>query len=131
MGILFYNTIKQVGIFIICAQAIMHFKQNESYDKYLKMLVSMMILVQILTPMFSIFQDVSMDDFSDKISMYTKELEVQMEEIELIEVIAEERVKEKTYEEIEKRVQEEKNAMQDSSSGNLISIEKVEVKKNE
>lgn len=50
----FFKGICQIGIFMICAQTFVHFCPNGSYEKYLKMLVSIMVLVQILSPLGAI-----------------------------------------------------------------------------
>ncbi len=141
MGILFLNTVKQVGIFIICAQAVMHFKRNESYEKYLKLLVSMMVMVQLLIPVFSMFKAGSADGFSDRIAAYSKQLETNIEEIEFIEILAEEKVKEMTLEEVEERIrrnQEEESGEENireeeerKESSHVIRIEDVEVRTDE
>lgn len=47
--------IKRVGIFIICAQALIHFKPKGVYEKYIRLLVSSMILVQLLEPLGNLF----------------------------------------------------------------------------
>lgn len=51
----FVKAICQVGTFMICAQAIVHFRPKASYEKYLKMLVSAMILIQLLVSFGGIF----------------------------------------------------------------------------
>lgn len=50
----FFKSICQVGIFMVCAQTITHFRPNSSYEKYMKLLVSVMVLIQILQPMSSL-----------------------------------------------------------------------------
>ena len=56
-----FQAICQVGIFMICAQTIVHFRPNGSYEKYLKMLVSVMLLIQIFLPITKMFsEDVSL-----------------------------------------------------------------------
>ena len=45
-----YHVIGQVGIFLICAQTLIHFRPRESYEKYLKLLLSVMLLIQLLQP---------------------------------------------------------------------------------
>ncbi len=47
--------IKQVSVFIICAQMILHFKAEQKYGKYLKLLIGVMVLVQLLAPAMSLF----------------------------------------------------------------------------
>lgn len=49
----FFQAICRMGIFMICAQAIVHFRPQEAYEKYLKLLVSVMVLVQLFLPVGS------------------------------------------------------------------------------
>ena len=49
-----YRLIGQVGIFLICAQTMVHFRPRESYEKYLKLLLSVMLLIQMLQPVLSL-----------------------------------------------------------------------------
>lgn len=46
--------IKKIGIFMIAAQAVIHFAPGQKYEKYLKMIVGIMILLQLLSPLYSI-----------------------------------------------------------------------------
>ena len=48
-----YRIIGQVGIFLICAQTVVYFRPKESYDKYLKLLLSIMLLLQLLQPVLT------------------------------------------------------------------------------
>lgn len=134
MGAVFLNTIKQIGIFMICAQAVMHFKRNESYEKYLKLLVSMMVMVQLLIPVFSIFRSGGIEDFEKKIAEYSRQMETDIEEIEFIEILAEEKLREMTLEEVEERIRQNEEAeaaketAKQEAEGTVIRIEEVEVK---
>lgn len=49
---------------MICAQAIIHFRPKAAYEKYLRMLVSAMLLIQVFLAVGSIFTR----DFQEKIS---------------------------------------------------------------
>lgn len=51
------DLIKRIGIFMIAAQAVIHFTPGPKYEKYMKLIVSMMILMQFLTPVYNIFLD--------------------------------------------------------------------------
>jgi len=44
------ENIKTIGVFLICAQMLIHFRPSGIYVKYLRLLVSIMILVQLLEP---------------------------------------------------------------------------------
>ena len=50
-----YRIVGQAGIFLICAQTIVHFRPKESYEKYLKLLLSVMLLIQLLQPVLTLF----------------------------------------------------------------------------
>ncbi len=47
--------ISAIGIFIVCARAIVNMGPGQTYGKYLKMLLSILILLQLLQPMPGIF----------------------------------------------------------------------------
>lgn len=64
----FLETIREVGIFIVCAQAIVHFRAKASYEKYLKVLVSIIVLVMLLVPCFRVLGDV--ESFFDSMDNY-------------------------------------------------------------
>ncbi len=42
--------IGKIGVFLICTQVLVHFRPRESYEKYLRLLASTMILLQFLVP---------------------------------------------------------------------------------
>ena len=48
------ETIQKIGIFLIAAQAIMHFAPGTAYTKYIKMIVSIIVLVLFLSPVYQI-----------------------------------------------------------------------------
>ncbi|MBQ7360575.1 MAG: stage III sporulation protein AF [Lachnospiraceae bacterium] len=45
--------LKQVGIFMVCAQTVLHFKPHQKYDKYFKLLIGIMVMVQLMSPVFT------------------------------------------------------------------------------
>lgn len=51
-----YQIVGQAGIFLICAQTIVHFRPKESYEKYLKLLLSVMLLIQLLQPVLTLLR---------------------------------------------------------------------------
>ena len=48
---IFFQAICKMGIFMICAQTIVHFRPKESYEKYCKLLVGMMVLLLLMIPL--------------------------------------------------------------------------------
>ena len=67
------KSIVQMGIFMICSQVLIHFRPNGSYQKYLKLLVSSMLLIQLLSP---VFQLINGQDFnvSDRVAQFEEKL---------------------------------------------------------
>ena len=63
--------IKQVSVFIICAQMILHFKAEQKYGKYLKLLIGMMVLVQLFAPLMTLFGQ-SEESLSASINCYVE-----------------------------------------------------------
>lgn len=51
------ETIQKIGIFLIAAQAIMHFAPGNAYTKYIKLIVGIMVLVLFLSPVYQIITD--------------------------------------------------------------------------
>lgn len=90
MQTVFLNSICQIGIFMICAQAILHFRPNGSYEKYMKLLVGIMILVQVFLPIARLFSSSSQESFEDRVAWFDKQVEESMSEVSKTAVIADE-----------------------------------------
>ncbi|MCM1387522.1 MAG: stage III sporulation protein AF [Bacillus sp. (in: Bacteria)] len=48
--------IKKIGIFMIAAQAVVHFAPGLKYEKYIRMIVGVMILLQFLAPVYRMME---------------------------------------------------------------------------
>lgn len=46
---------KMISIFLICAQTLIHFRTGGTYVKYLRLLVSIMLLVLLMEPFARVF----------------------------------------------------------------------------
>ncbi len=74
------NSIRQIGVFMICAQALIYFKPKGSYEKYLKLLVSAMILVQLLSPVATLLSGKEAQSLEERIGFYSNSFEQGMNE---------------------------------------------------
>lgn len=99
----------QVGIFMICAQAVLHFKPAESYGKYIRLLISLMVLVQLIVPVLEIFGASGKAAFSGRVAFYDEELVKHMEEVNITSVSAEKLLEKLTLEEIKTRINNEES----------------------
>ena len=70
-----YRVIGQVGIFLICAQTVVHFRPKETYDKYLKLLLSVMLLLQLLQPVLTVFSGGEAWNATEQVAGFTEELQ--------------------------------------------------------
>lgn len=50
----FLEFIKRMGVFLLCAECILHFAPGNSYQKYIRALIGLMILMQFMVPIRAI-----------------------------------------------------------------------------
>ena len=67
--------IKKIGIFMIAAQAVIHFAPDIKYAKYMKLIVGIMVLLQFLSPIYEIVNGMEAD-WEKKLSDIEQELGV-------------------------------------------------------
>lgn len=65
----------KMGIFMICAQAIVHFRPKASYEKYLRLLVSAMLLVQVFLFVGGIFSLKGKEELVEQIKQFTRNMD--------------------------------------------------------
>ena len=70
----FLNTICRIGIFMICAQAIIHFRPGKAYEKYLKMLVGVMVLVQIFSPLMELLSAEGQENIAARVIWFEQQM---------------------------------------------------------
>lgn len=98
------QTVKQIGVFMICAQVILHFKPSAKYEKYLKLLISVMALVQIITPVVNLLPGEGSTAFMTRVQEIQTEIDKSMEQLELENAVNEENILNTTLEEIKTRI---------------------------
>lgn len=98
------QTVKQIGVFMICAQVILHFKPSAKYEKYLKLLISVMVLVQIITPVVNLLPGEGSTAFMTRVQEIQAEIDKSMEQLELENAVNEENILNTTLEEIKTRI---------------------------
>jgi hypothetical protein len=69
------SKVGQIAIFMICARTLLHFRAKESYEKYLKLLVSLMLLVLLVEPLMDAFGKGKDGEFLQRIQLYSYELQ--------------------------------------------------------
>lgn len=78
----FVELIKKIGIFMIAAQAVIHFAPAQKYEKYIRMIVGVMILLLFLTPVYQILTKTAWEE-PDWNAMTENGLEVSVPELDM------------------------------------------------
>ena len=76
----FLDFMKGIGIFILCAQSFMHFAAGKTYEKYVKLLIGVMILAQVIVPVRALFLGSENAQMWDEIEHFREEMERMAEE---------------------------------------------------
>lgn len=91
---------------MICAQAIVHFKPNGSYGKYLKMLVSVMLLIQIFLPIAKLFSQDAGLNIEKRVEWFEQNVEQVTKQAVNRAFQSEEVLERMTLEEVQSRLEE-------------------------
>lgn len=70
----------ELGIFIVCAQTVCCFRPKAAYEKYLKFLVGIMILLIILSSVSTFWGKENKVDLEEKLKAFYTEIEKEREE---------------------------------------------------
>ncbi len=96
-----------MGIFMICAQAVVHFRPKESYEKYLKLLVSVIVLIQVFLPIGSFLLGDGRQNAARALEQFGQELEQGLEDAAGDAAAADELLEQMTLEEVMRRLEEQ------------------------
>lgn len=92
---------------MICAQAIVQFRPHESYEKYLKLLVGVMVLIQLFLPIGSLIAGVDRMNVTLQLDSFRESLEQGMEEARQQAQEADALLEQMTLEEVRRRMEEQ------------------------
>lgn len=126
MGESWFGIIKQVGIFMICAQMLLHFKASENYGKYIRLLMSMMVLIQLAVPLSGLLRGRTGENLAQGLTRYETLLTEQRGEINASCIQAEQLLEELTLKEIKTRINNQKT--EESEQGEDTSEETADAK---
>ena len=114
MQSILFQTICKIGIFMICAQAIIHFRPRETYEKYLKLLVSAMILIQLFLPIGSFLLGGGMEQTLQRLEQLRTQLEKEMDSAAREAADTDKMLEQMTLEEVRKRVEEQERLAEEA-----------------
>ena len=127
--------IGRVAVFIICAQTLLHFRAKESYEKYIKLLISMMVLMLFLKPFFSGKFGTESDFLEQMIAKHEKELEenvfsMEMNQEKVEEIVMSmslEAVSQKEMQDLEKQQEEAESKERKGEDQSIIHVEEIQI----
>ena len=108
---------------MICAQAVIHFRPQESYEKYLKLLVSAMVLIQMFLPIGRILFWGDSEGLAAKSAAFLEGLEEEMAAAENRAYEADALLEQMTLEEVRQRVEEAQAAEETDRESGTVSPE--------
>lgn len=76
----FFQAICRIGIFMVCAQTFVHFRPKETYEKYLRLLVGTMIVLQLFLPLTNLFRGENVQSLTEGFEQFQMKLERDMED---------------------------------------------------
>jgi len=112
---------------MICAQTIVHFKPNGSYGKYLKMLVSVMLLIQIFLPIARIFSGDAGLNIEERVKYFEQNLEEVTKQAVNRAFQSEDMLERMTLEEVQNRIEETAEGEQAAEGEEAVAVEKAVV----
>lgn len=123
----FFQTICRMGIFMVCARSVLHFRAKASYEKYLKMLVGMMLLVQLFLPVGRLFLRGDADVFEKRVEEFEQTLDFGLQQARENAAWSEKKLEELTMQEIQDRIEAwSEQEKQDEARNEGVSISPVE-----
>lgn len=108
----FFQIVCRLGIFMVCARLLIHFRAQESYEKYLKLLVSVMILIQLFLPLGNFLSAEKKEAGLKELEGIRQEFEAELEQAQLQVQEADRMLEQMTLEELQRQVQEEREKAQ-------------------
>lgn len=121
-----FQAICRMGIFMICAQAVIHFRAKESYEKYLKLLVSVMVLIQVFLPLGKFFLGDGRQQALNALGQLGLDLEQSMRQANEDAAAADEVLEKMTLEEVRKRLEEQEEEQGGGTDGEQRAEERQE-----
>lgn len=83
-GYSFLEFMKRIGIFLVCAQSIMHFTAGKSYEKYIKLLIGVMVLGQFIIPVRALFAGSENAEIGEMVERFQKEMETALNRTDIV-----------------------------------------------
>lgn len=99
-----FEIMKRASVFVILAQTMLHFCPRESYEKYLRLLVSLMTVTVLVFPLLELLQSGITGQFELELNKYEIQMEQLMEKVQTCDILDESDYLSTISDEIKKRL---------------------------
>lgn len=127
--------LKQISIFLLLGQTILHFAPGEKYEKYIKVLLGLMLVVQFAAPLLSFGSRDRMTEYENNKKAFTQKMEEALQTVDEKWFVYNEQIKQQIEKELEnaevlvweQRKQEEAEGQKEENGEERIEIKTVGV----
>ncbi len=113
-----FQAICKIGIFVICARTIVHFRARETYEKYLRLLVGIMVLIQLFWPVGTLLLGSGGQKGAEALTRLGRELEEGMRQAQEEAAAADALLEQMTLEEVNRRMEAQREGEKQEAGGN-------------
>ncbi len=113
-----FQAICKIGIFVICARTIVHFRARETYEKYLRLLVGIMVLIQLFWPVGTLLLGSGGQKGAEALTRLGRELEEGMRQAQEEAAAADALLEQMTLEEVNRRMEAQREGETQEAGGN-------------
>jgi len=130
--------LKQISIFLLLGQTILHFAPGEKYEKYIKVLLGLMLVVQFAAPLMSLGGSTRMAEYENNKKVFTQKMEEALRTVDEKWFVYNEQIERQIEKELEnaealvweqnKKEQEETEGQHEGENGEKgIEVKTVEI----
>lgn len=127
--------LKQISIFLLLGQTILHFAPGEKYEKYIKVLLGLMLVVQFAAPLLSFGSRDRMTEYENNKKAFSQKMEEALQTVDEKWFVYNEQIKQQIEKELEnaevlvweQRKQEEAEGQKEENGEERIEIKTVGV----
>lgn len=127
--------LRQISIFLLLGQTILHFAPGEKYEKYIKMLLGFMLIAQFAAPLLSFGNRDRMAEYENNREMFTKKMDEALQAVDEKWFQYNEQIEEQIERELEnaqtvlweQKEQEEESAQGETEKKIEVEAVKIEV----
>ena len=122
----FLELVKRVGIFIIIGQTIQHFGISKKYEKYMKLVISFMVVAQIIFAFSTYTKQIQRYGLTVSGKEYMKEWENNMQKVEKMTEEYNLKVADNLKEQLQKaEIQNNKTGSENGNLNSQVFIDKI------